>query len=242
MSSIKKLKLATVRNIDLEETKNARLVLSNAIKSTNAFYTTYQTGRVGSSGTTTHQQQDLLRAMLVFACSGLDAVIKQLVDDALPAIIDKDSGAQNEFEKYIDRILRKSTGGQQEDMAAAVINTKLLSELFASPQPRDKLVQLRLKELGSNSLQSRDQVLMVASCFAIESHKIMTDPDDTKITFDIRNQIIHEMDVNLDGKKKRRQRKVTAMTKYCENVLNVAISFINATTDKLGDVDSRSNE
>jgi len=31
--------------------------------------------------------------MLVFACSGLDSMIKQLIRDALPTVIDKNEGA-----------------------------------------------------------------------------------------------------------------------------------------------------
>src|SRR5260221_3103129 len=43
--------------------------------------------RSKSGGALTHAEQDLLRAMLVFAGAGLDACLKQLVRDALGYLV-----------------------------------------------------------------------------------------------------------------------------------------------------------
>ena len=56
-----------------------------------------------AKGAATDVEQDLLRAMLVFACSGLDSMIKQLIRDALPAVIDKNEGAEAQFRTFIEK-------------------------------------------------------------------------------------------------------------------------------------------
>jgi len=40
--------------------------------------------------------------MLLFACSGLDAVVKQLIQDTLATVLDHDEGAQREFKKFVE--------------------------------------------------------------------------------------------------------------------------------------------
>ena len=43
-------------------------------------------GGLAPQGRTSDQDQDLLRAMLVFACAGVDAAMKTLIEDALPRL------------------------------------------------------------------------------------------------------------------------------------------------------------
>jgi hypothetical protein len=50
-------------------------------------------------------QQDLLRAALLFAAAGVDSMVKQLIADALPAVIERSEGARAKLEDYVDRRL-----------------------------------------------------------------------------------------------------------------------------------------
>jgi NADH dehydrogenase FAD-containing subunit len=60
-----------------------------------------------AKGTPTDEKQDLLRAMLIFATAGLDSMVKQLITDALPSVIEIDLGATAMFKKYVERRLEK---------------------------------------------------------------------------------------------------------------------------------------
>src|SRR5580692_11794145 len=68
-------------------------VLSKTVDAVNSFHSLYTGLRVGKSGPSTHEQQDLYRAMLVFACAGLDVFVKQLVKKKIPQLVDRDGSA-----------------------------------------------------------------------------------------------------------------------------------------------------
>ncbi len=80
-------------------------------------------------GMTTDEEQDLLRAMLVSAASGLDAMTKQLIREALPIIIQIGKEALAELEKFVTRRLRDGTDDSLEGLrlstcANCPLNTK----------------------------------------------------------------------------------------------------------------------
>ena len=218
-----------------DELKNAKIVFEYALNSVNKFFELYQVERLGSAGASTHQEQDLLRAMVVFSCSGLDAVIKQLIKDALPRVLQKDEGSKKQFQKYVERRLRKVSSEEKE--RSFVIDTDLLSQVLVSQDPRLLLTNNLTDHLTDDSLQNKDQLLKVAAYFAITANQVLTDAEATKSAFDARNNIVHEMDVNFDspgtGKKKRHQRSKDTVIKFCKNILLVGSKFISSVSDKL---------
>lgn len=217
--------------------KNALIVFKQAIAAANEFYKIYQKFRKGSKGTTGHAEQDLLRAMLVFACSGLDAVVKQLIADALEPVVNRDIGAQKEFQKFVERRLKKGIVADEKERSASTpitsLDTTLLASILVQENPRSQLIELLKIGLSDDSLQSKDQLLRVAAHFAITRDQVMTNEEETKKGFDTRNEIIHEMDVDLSGRKKRRQRKRDQMVTLSENMLSIASRFIMAVKGKL---------
>lgn len=218
-----------------EELKNAKTVFDYALKSVNKFYATYQKERRGSAGSTSHQEQDLLRAMLVFSCSGLDAVVKQLIKDALPKIIEKEKGAQKEFQKYVERRLRKTSSEEKEKIIS--IDTELLSQILVSQTPQLLLTERLTQHLTDDSLQNKDQLLKVAAYFAITAGQVLNDPETTKLAFEARNEIVHEMDVNFEsqgtGQRKRHQRPKDTVLKFCKNIFTIGSQFVNVVSQKL---------
>lgn len=232
---IKKLKVTTLKKSKASEIKNASIVFEYALNSVNEFYSIYQNERDGSSGSSTHQEQDLLRAMLVFSCSGLDAVVKQLIKDSLPKIIQKDLGAQKEFQKFVERRLKKTSSVEKDKIIN--IDTAFLSQVLVNSNPKNLLMNRLTEHLIVDSLQNKDQLLKVAAYFAITSAEVLSNDVLTKEAFDARNNIIHEMDVNFktkgSGQKKRNQRSKTDVLKYCENIFSVASNFINIVSSKL---------
>ena len=177
--------------------------------------------------------------MLVVARAGLDAVVKQLIKDTLPKIIMIDSSgndARKEFTKYVERRIKKSNTEVVENRIPQ-IDVSFIATVLTSPNPKAKLFNYLQEYLSNDSLKNRDQLLRVAAHFAITTDEVLKDFDVTKIAFDARNDIIHEMDVNLkgskQGRKKRRVRGAPDMVKYTENVLSIGACFINSVEHKI---------
>lgn len=226
---IKKIQVSIIIDGKSKELKNTKIVFKHAIDSVNKFYELFQ-NRNGTRGSTTHADQDLLRAMLVFSCSGLDAVIKQLIKDTLPKVLDKDPGAQQEFQKFIERKMKK---GGAEEREKLVIDMNWIASIFANATPRIYLIKELQKQLLKDSLQSREQLLKIATHFAISQTDVLHEAETTNKAFEVRNEIIHEMDTNLSGQKKRKQRKSIHMVKFCENILEVGRYFIDTVQKKI---------
>lgn len=200
------------------------------------FHALYVAGRTSGTTAASHEEQDLLRAMLLFACSGLDAVVKQLIQDALETVLEHDEGAQREFKKFAERRLKKSSTGEERERTLTgqnIPDVSLLAELLVSFNPRALLVFTLTKTLISDSLQSRDQLLKVASHFALTKDDVMSDDKVTKEAFDARNQIAHEMDVDLQSGKGRRARDYNTMVLWCENIAEISRCFVDHTAAKM---------
>lgn len=155
--------------------------------------------------------------MLVFAGAGLDSMIKQLVRDALPLTIDRAKGAEENLKVFISkRLARQDT-----------LDPRFLSSVLASRDPRDVLVSALVDDLVSQSLQSKDQVLRVASYFDIPSAVLATDLRLLERIFRARNEIVHEMDVDFaQTNRNRRPRRKTEMIRYTTEILRLANAFL----------------
>ncbi len=212
--------------------KNAVVVYQNARKSVTAFCTYFDDTKIGR-GATTDQEQDILRAMLLFATAGLDAVAKQLIKDVLPEVIMKDIGAHTEFEKFLERRIRKGSVDVEPGKKDS-LDIKFLSKVLASRKPRQIVIDDLLRTLTGDSLQSKEQLLKVAAHFAITAKEIVQDQKLVKTIFEVRNQIAHEMDINLGARNRNRwPRKYEDMTGYACEILSVARKFVLAVNSKI---------
>jgi hypothetical protein len=218
------------------QVKRASLIHNQTMAAISNFHKLYVESQEARTEAATHGEQDLLRAMLLFACSGLDAVVKQLVQDALEAVLDHDEGAQREFKKFAERRLKRTSTGDERDRSAGgqgFFDASFLAELLVSFDPRSELVSALTMTLASDSLQSRDQLLKVAAHFALTKDEVMEDDKLTKEAFDARNQIAHEMDVDLESGEGRREREYDTMVRWSENIAQVSFKFIEATALKI---------
>ena len=155
----------------------------------------------------------------MFASSGLDSMIKQLVRDALPEVIDHRLGAQDQFRKFVERRLRRGDGPDYAFVAG----------VMADANPRHRLVEELVNYLTSRSLQSVEEVLKVGSYFDIRSADIIPDIPSTREIFSVRNQIVHEMDIDFDRpNRNRRPRKVRDMKAKTTAVFEMAQRFLVA--------------
>lgn len=177
------------------------------------------------------QKQDLLRAIILFSCSGIDSIVKQLINDTLDYVIEHDEGAFNQFKNYTEKklTLKNEIG----------INSKLFAELFTCGNPKKTLIDVLKKDLTSNSLQSADELLKVGSVFNIETAKLVNGKeahDKLRKIFIARNQITHEMDVDMMAPDVRMRDRTLEETKdYSEYIINLADKFIELVSEKLDD-------
>jgi hypothetical protein len=206
---------------------DAHSILTRAIDSAQSFFEAFGAVRDnrGAKGTPTDHEQDLLRASLLFAAAGLDAVVKQLVRDALSIVISADKGAQQQFADYV-----------QGRMARTVpLDIKYITQALLSRNPREYFESELVRELTGNSLQSKDQLLRVAAYFAIRADEISSDLPKLKVVFDARNQIAHEMDVLLGQvNRSRRSRAYDIMHDYTSFILATACAFYQRVEVKVG--------
>jgi RiboL-PSP-HEPN len=204
--------------------QNAYIILCSSHKASESFLDEFKESRKGCRGAPTDIQQDLLRAMLVFASSGLDSMVKQLVRDALPQIIEKDDGAMLMFSGQVEKAIYK---GQN-------LNATLLTKAILSDSPRNTLIENLVSELTANSLQSAEELFRVGSYFNIASKDLTSDIDGLKTIFRVRNQISHEMDINFNQPNRSRYpRKRDEMISYTNELFKVSNSFLQQVAKKL---------
>lgn len=167
-----------------------------------------------------------MRAMLTFASSGLDSMIKQLVRDALPSVIDLREGAQDKFQEFVDRRLRSGDAPNYAFVAA----------VMADPNPRNHLLDGLVRKLTSSSLQSVEEILRVGSYFDIKSTKLILDPNAAREIFAARNEIVHEMDIDFQRpNRNRRPRKVQDMEDKTQALFEIAHRFLTEVNTRLID-------
>ena len=201
-------------------------IIVTAYEASSSFMELFDDTRLNrkAKGTPTNKEQDLLRAMLVFACAGLDSMVKQLVRDAICQVIDNSEGANLQFQSFVEKkLVRQGT-----------IDTKLLSNIIIQNNPRNILINELVNELTSKSLQSKDQILKAAAFFDIPSNKVTSDISTLEKIFRCRNQVSHEMDVDLaQPNRNRRPRRKDTMIRYTKIILQLANNFLQQVDSKL---------
>jgi len=150
-------------------------------------------------------------------------MIKQLVRDALPKVIDNNEGAAAQFRNFVEKKI-----GQDPRFSVEIIALSITSRT-----PREQTLNRFITVLTQESLQSKDQIFQIAAIFDIPSKDIYSKPDDLRDVFKTRNKIIHELDIDMsDGTRTRVARSKKELVK-CVNVIFESASAF------LGEVDRR---
>jgi len=206
--------------------QKAFVILCNAHDTASSLLDIFVTVRQnrGAMGTPTDEEQDLLRACLMFASAGLDSMAKQLICNALPAVVEADEAASKMFLSFIEKHLR--TGDN--------LNYKVLASVVVDESPRERLLQLYVDDLIAGSLQSVDALFKAGAAFDVKSSSITTTPEDLRATFLVRNQIVHEMDVDFDRPNRNRTpRAKQVMIDHTNRIFSVAAAFLISVDAKI---------
>ena len=186
-------------------------------------------GAKATGGITTDEEQDILRAMLVMAAAGLDSMTKQLIRDALPLIIRTKERAREGLEKYIARQFANDV-----ELAAEGKTTRFVSMLLSSASLPDRAAAEYVKHLTAGSLQSAEELLKIAAAFGLTRDQMSTDFQSLKEIFDVRNKIIHELDIDLKGtRRKRNIRSMDDLVSHANDLLSAADDLLRAVDQSL---------
>ncbi len=162
-------------------------------------------------------QEDLLRAAVVFTSSGLDACCKRLVRDTAPLLIELNEQAARKFDDYVKAQLAH---GPSEAFSAAI----------RSKTPRAEMIRLYVAARTAASMQgSGDLRSRVRDTLGIENHAVprrrleQLDP-----FFTARNDIVHAMDYANPSSQstKRHTRQMEWVRAQCDGVFSVAQELI----------------
>lgn len=202
--------------------ERAYKILEGTIESCNSFIALYEAQHKKNNDSP--ELQDLLRAMLLFSCAGLDSVVKQLVKDTLPTIIENHEGARQQLSTFVERKMKKSDS----------TDLSFIAQVLTAPQPLAHLSKAMVKDITSGSLQSLEELSRAGACFDIPTKELITDENKLREAFKARNSISHEMDVDFsqnEGHQKKRNYKT--MKESAEIVITIASKFITEVDKKL---------
>jgi len=186
-----------------------------------------QQGRGAPRGMTTDDEQDLLRAMLVMAAAGLDSMLKQLIRDAMPTLVKVSPPVREGLEKFTARSAR----GDPES-PEPVSASKFLGRVLAAESPQRQVIEEYTRDLTGASLQSASELAKTAAALGLSEVKV--DVPRFKEIFEIRNKIIHELDINLDGdRRKRNMRGREPMMKHTNALLEIGEQILREVDARL---------
>lgn len=171
------------------------------------------------------KQSDLLRAAIVMAGATVDAVLKALVAEGLPALLDAGHNPS-------DRKMRSWAAERVE------IEPGLAKRLVSSPNAGAAIINAYVGQLGNGSLQSTEDVRRVRDALGIKPEGVFSDDaiDFLKPFFRARNQVVHELDWKTPTGKRapeRRHRGPTQVRNDCQLAIEIAEDFVLATEDLL---------
>lgn len=208
-------------------TETSQRFLASAYDSVQAVLTNLQTIReqrrdAGGDirGRLTANEEDLLRAAVVFTGAGLDSTLKRLIRDTLPRLLETSEQAHARFEDFATR--RLGTG--------EIADAKMVARYLTSDSPRQRLIEDYIYALTGSSLQSAEEVAKTAAALGIEDKDLRKKIIDLKTLFVARNQISHELDLRAperQGERARRARAMKPTVQLCHDGMEVGQLMIN---------------
>ncbi|WP_216209768.1 hypothetical protein [Amycolatopsis aidingensis] len=176
-------------------------------------------------GRLSEDQLDQVRAAIVFTSAGLDACLRRLLRDALPALIEGGGKPQGRFKGHI--IETRLIGNPAKETKAAITD----------PDPRTRLIELYVEDLAGSSLQGYTDLIRVRDALGLTDATLADEHlEALKDFFAARNEIAHELDL-LDptgrGDRGRRHRDMGTVGNQCDRVIHVIEDFLRATASAL---------
>ncbi len=226
-----KLRVAQLPQSKNEDCSKAAVILVRTHESADALLKAFELVQEEERGTprgmSTDDEQDLLRAMLVMAAAGLDSMLKQLIRDAMPTLVRVNPTVREGLEKFVTRSIRGDAEGL-EPLSGA----KFLGRILAAESQQTQVIEEYIRDLTGASLQSAHELAKTAAALGLSKTKV--EVARFKEIFDIRNRIIHELDMNLDSdRRKRNLRGRKPMMKHANALLEIGESMLQEVDEQL---------
>jgi len=194
--------------------KSAHAIHCDGIDSVNSLAKLYSRAtRRRGPGAPTHEEQDLLRAMVVMASAALDATLKRIIRDTLSELARRNKLVLDEVQKLIKRRLLSDLEKRGGDR---------LAEALLYDSPRQRVIEFIIEDATGDSLQSEAEVQKVVQLLGIENFKT----SNLRKAFIARNQVVHEMDSTLGPGFRRRRRTKGEMVGYAKALLETATQIL----------------
>lgn len=211
-----------------EATDKSQRFLISAHEAVEAVFDTLHTIRQlrkeeggGIQGQLTNNENDQLRAAIVFSGAGLDATLKQMIRDTLPPLLEADDEqAHKKFEGFAHEKL--GTG--------EIADTRAIARYLTSASPRERLIEDYIYDLTGSSLQSAEEVQKVAGALGIDDKDLRKKITGLKPLFEARNAISHELDLQSPekpGDRTRRSRPIGQTKSICYSSFEVGQLIVN---------------
>lgn len=152
----------------------------------------------GIQGQLTNNENDQLRAAIVFSGAGLDATLKQMIRDTLPMVLE--AGNEQAHKKFEDFAHERLGTGE-------IADTQAIARYLTSASPRERLIEDYIYELTGSSLQSSEEVQKVAGALGVDDKDLRKKIGELKPLFTARNEISHELDLQSPEKPGDRTRR-----------------------------------
>jgi hypothetical protein len=176
-------------------------------------------------GRLARDEEDLLRAALVFTSSGLDACCKRLLRDALETLIAGNFTAGRKFQDFVKEQL---ASGPSAPLTQAIIGS----------DPRREMINVYISVRTKASLQgSGDIKARVRDTLGISNSQIpMSQIEKLDKFFEARNAIVHNLDYEnpaAPNSQARWRRKMEDVRDDCDAVLSLVAALIRATATNI---------
>lgn len=226
-----KLRVAQLTESRTDSCSKAAVILARTHESADALLKAFelaQDERGTPRGMSTDEEQDLLRAMLVMAAAGLDAMLKQLIRDAMPTLVRANPAVREGLEKFVTRRI----GGDDDDGLEPKSAAKFLGRILTAESQQAQVIEEYIRSLTGSSLQSAPELAKTTAALGLAKTKVAVER--FKEIFDIRNKIIHELDMNLAiERRKRNLRGREPMMKHTNALLDIGESILREVDDLL---------
>jgi len=159
-----------------------------------------------------HGETDLLRAAIAFAGAGIDAVLKQLLEDTLGVLLVKSTAARGKLDAFAGTLPKEEPA--------------LAKAILVAPSADAKLREVYLERLTKGSLQSEKELKAVRDALGIAKTEGFTDARLALHAgfFIARNEIVHELDLKKPDGPGDPSRRYRAM-KTCRDLANDALQL-----------------
>lgn len=124
---------------------------------------------------------------------------KELIKGAIRELAAIDPDVQGELETFVRRQLRG-----ESDEPDAIGGRKSLARVLLSARLEERLIDEYVLKLTVSSLKSVEQLVRTALALGVQPSEVGVEPKELCGVFEVRNKIIHELDLNLQRTAARR--------------------------------------